>query len=525
MKITIVNNHIKNLIGSMVTCDVYTNDKIFFCGIGGIGMSSLAITLRKFGFSSICGSDISHGYTIDNLLENKISVNKDHRPENIFNAKVIVYSSAIDFEYNPEIVEARRQNIPIFHRNDLLQAIIKLYSIKIVVCGSHGKTTTTSMIGYMLYQLGLKPTIIVGGMIKNFQSNSVVCNDDDGKVCYDIVVVESDESDGSFVNLDCEYSIFTSLSPEHLNYYGTFDNLIATKKMFYQNKVSKSSFYNINDQNINQFMIPFGDNIEFYGSRSSIFSNRNENKNNSVCYQEYQFDKEKMSFIVNYQGNDHSVEMNIFGEHNVINATGSIALINQLILDAGNGKIENLNQELINHIERINFNEICKSISGFYGSRRRIDKIGTISNSIVYDDYGHHPREILTTLNALRSAYINENIKFLAIFEPHRYSRIFNLFNEFAQTLSIVDKLLITPIYAASEENIYGVSAFDLASKISSINNKELNKDIFVLNNYEEILPITRKIISEKTLEEQYIIVDFGAGKISMFMRGIVNSD
>jgi len=414
-------------------------------------MSGIAQLLLACGYK-VSGSDLKENRITQELKKSGAQIFPAHASGNINGADIVVYSSAIG-ENNPEVLEAKRQGVPLVMRAQALATLMQDKTV-ITVAGSHGKTTTTSLVSYLLLEAGLSPTVAIGGILKNIDTNACLGN---GK----FFVAEADESDGSFLNYKPEYSIVTNIDREHLDYYKTFEREIEAFKRFIDRTSSGGCvFYSADDPNLINIMkgyknkcISFGlkegarihpENIKFEGLSSEfdcIFNNK---------------------FVDRFN-------LALGGEHNISNALSVIAL--GLELGIGLGLIK-------------------EALSGYKGSRRRLEIKSANNGYIVIDDYAHHPTEIRATLKAAKRL---KHKKLIAIFQPHRYTRTQLLLGDFAGSFSGVDYLVITDIYAASEQPIAGVDAGSLCEKIKeSGENKEVRciaKDKIVEHILEVIKP------------------------------------
>ena len=454
--------------------NIHTKSIIHFIGIGGIGMSGIAELMLNLGYK-IQGSDLSINNNIIRLKRKKIKIYLNHKTKNINNANVVVYSSAIK-KSNPEILAAKKKLIPIVSRADMLAELMR-NKHSIVVAGSHGKTTTTSLVGSVLHECKMDPTIVNGGIINAFSSNNIFGL---GKW----MVVEADESDGSFLRLPHEINIITNIDNEHLDYYKNMRTLVSSFKEFatnipfygttiicLENNNTKKLAKNINTRNV----ITYGINkteadiniLKIITKEDhSVFSLKiNKNK-----FKKY---KRNYTFIVK-----------LLGIHNILNTTASISV----------GFLLNLPIE-----------KIKNALLNFQGVKRRFTFLGKINNASVYDDYAHHPTEIKATLNIAKK--IKKN-KIIVVFQPHRYSRTKNLYSDFLHALIKVDFLFISDIYAAGEKPIKGVNAPKLVRDLS----KKGLKNVYYLDSLIN-LNSTLSIFYEK----ENLIIFMGAGSISQW--------
>lgn len=435
-----------------------------FVGIGGIGMSGIALIMLRKGLA-VSGSDLKTGPLTDELAKQGARIFIGHAGVNISGADIVVYSSAVK-EDNPEIIAARAQNIPVIKRGQAL-AELMLDKAVITVTGSHGKTTTASLISFMLEAAGLCPTCAIGGILKNIEKNALCGN---GK----FFVAEADESDGSFLYYHPEYSVITNIDREHLDYYRDFSAEIKAFSDFINQTENNGCVFACADdanlmniiKNCKQRRITFGLKPE-----ADIFA-----KNIKLDGLNSEFDCfYKNKFVSRFF-------LALAGEHNVSNALSVIALG----LELG-----------------INIGVIRKTLSDYRGSGRRMEVKFRGKDYLVIDDYAHHPTEIKATLAALKS--LNPR-RLVAAFQPHRYSRTQLLLDEFGQCFGAVDLLAITDIYAAGEQPIDGINARSIYDKV---------KKYFPLQNVEFIPKenLARYILDN--LRAGDLIVTLGAGDIT----------
>jgi len=400
--------------------------KIHFVGIGGTGMSGIAEVLHNMGFI-ISGSDISRKETTIRLENLGIKIYYEHNEKNVLDKDLVVYSSAISFD-NPELLKAQELNIPIVPRAEMLSEIMRV-KFSIAVSGAHGKTTTTSMIGYAIKELD--PTIVVGGILKGVESTAKL-----GKS--DFIVVEADESDKSFLKLFPSIAVITNIDREHLD---TYRNLIDIKRAFldFANSVPFYGAVIINvDEKNNLDILPFIEKrIISYGINENAFVNAKniEFKELGSSYDLYINNK----FI-------SKVHLRVPGIHNVKNSLSAIAVAYEL---------------------ELNLKNAIESLSEFTGVRRRFEIKGYFGKALIIDDYGHHPTEIE---NVIKTARIYFNKKLIIVFQPHRYTRTKFLYNEFASVLSKADEVILLPIYSAGEKPILGISSELIYNKLLNYN-------------------------------------------------------
>jgi UDP-N-acetylmuramate--alanine ligase len=398
---------------------------LHFAGIGGIGMSGIAEVLLNLGYE-ISGSDLKLSATTDRLAGMGARIFEGHAASNLGGARALVVSSAVD-EQNPEVVEARRLQIPVIPRGELLAELMRL-KYGIAIAGSHGKTTTTSMTATILNFAGLDPTVVVGGKVGTMGgSNARV-----GKS--DFLVVESDESDGSFLKLAPIVAVVTNIDREHLDHYSSLAEIQAAFLEF----VNKVPFYGaaivcLDDANVQSILPMIRRRTITYGTTAQA-----DMMATQIACTPFAND-----FNVRYRDQDLGrFHLGIPGRHNVLNAMAAIAIA--------------LEQEVKPDVIR-------ESLATFSGVDRRFQVRGKEHGITVVDDYGHHPTEIRATLDGARQCGFG---KIHVLFQPHRYTRTFHLMDEFARAFNQADNVFVMDIYAASEQPIEGVSALSLVDRI-----------------------------------------------------------
>ncbi|MBS1806865.1 MAG: UDP-N-acetylmuramate--L-alanine ligase [Acidobacteria bacterium] len=408
--------------------------QIHFVGIGGIGMSGIAEVLLNLGYR-VTGSDMKRTAITDRLEKLGGIIYEGHSAANIEGAHVIVTSTAVRPD-NPEVVEAVRKQIPVIPRAEMLAELMRL-KYGIAIAGSHGKTTTTSMTAMVLTQGELDPTVVVGGRLNAWGSNAKL-----GKG--DFILVEADESDKSFLKLSPTIAVVTNIDREHLDFYKDLDEIQSHFVQF----VNKVPFYGaviicLDDPNV-QAIIP-------HITRRMITYGMTAQADISASQIEIMHDKFGSAFNVKYRGQDLGrVRLNVPGMHNVSNALAAIAV--------------GLDLEL-------SFEIIASALESFRGAERRFQVKGERpDNILVVDDYGHHPTEIRATLAAAKSS----GRRLVVLFQPHRYTRTAALREDFARSFYDADVVLLTDIYAASEEPIEGITAQALAEDIERFGHRNV---------------------------------------------------
>ena len=450
---------------------------IHFIGIGGIGMSGLALIMKDLGFN-VKGSDQQSGKNVDRLKANKINVQIKHRKKNLSNATIVVISSAIK-KNNPEFLEAKNKRIPIYKRGEMLANIVSLYK-NVVVSGSHGKTTTTSIVSTIFSKSKLDPTTINGGVINSIGNSAKLGK---GEWC----VLESDESDGSFLQLPFTYSIITNIDDEHLEHYGSIENL---KKNFVKFAEKTPSFGKtlvcLDDKNNKSILKKIkNQNILTYGvSEKSNFKIKNINlrTNLSIFDLEINLPNQKKRLIKNFK-------IPLIGTHNIKNCCASISIAIMM---------------------GISVNLIKKSILEFKGVQRRFNYIFEYNKSIYFDDYAHHPTEIYELLKSTKQVYKSKKI--ISVFQPHRISRLNSLKKRFTKCFKFSDQVLLCPIYKAGENIKLNFSYYKFAKEI--IQNSKV--DLTIINSEKELVKFMKKNVYGNK-----IVIGMGAGSISNWMRNL----
>jgi len=448
---------------------------IHFVGIGGIGMSGLALIMKRMGFN-VQGTDIQTNKNIERLKRDKIKINIKHSKKNISKATIIVVSSAIK-KNNPELIAAKKRMLPIYKRGQMLANIVSLTK-NIVVTGSHGKTTTTSLLAAIFSKTKLDPTIINGGVLNAIKNSAKL-----GKS--DWCILEADESDGSFIHVPPTYSIVTNIDREHMDFYDSMNDL---KNLFIKfiNKVPSfgKSFICIDDKNNNDLLKKLKNKNYFtYGTNpKSQFYIKNIRQTKE--FSEYDLSIRlpgKKNIIIK------KIKIPLLGVHNIRNSTAAAAVA----LTIGISK-----------------NTIKDGLKEFKGVQRRFNKIFTHRETDFYDDYAHHPTEIKEVLNGVRAAYKKEEV--ICVFQPHRISRLKDLKKEFSLSFKKADMVILCPIYAAGEKIKLGFNYTNFAKDI--IKNSKVK--VFLVNDQYQLAKFIKNNIYGKK-----IVVGMGAGTISSWMR------
>ena len=451
---------------------------IHFVGIGGIGMSGLALIMRGLGFN-VQGSDLNSNKNIERLIQNSIKVFIGHKKKNISNSTILVISSAID-KNNIELIVGKRKKLPIYLRGDMLAHIVSLIKQNIVVCGSHGKTTTTSLISGIFSKAKLDPTVINGGVIKSIKNSAKL-----GKSNW--CLIESDESDGSFLKVSPTYSIVTNIDKEHMDHYKNLNSLKKSFKKFIEKTPSfGKSIICVDDKNINEIIkkIKVKNYLTYGINKKSNFCVHNIIQNSEFsCFDLLIKLPGKKSFVIK------KIKIPLLGLHNIRNAAASVSIC----------KIIGISSYLIK-----------KGLAEFKGVERRFNKLKTYRGSLIFDDYAHHPTEIKEVLKSVKKVYKKEEI--ISIFQPHRISRLKDLKIEFTKSFIDADKIILCPIYSAGETLKLGFNYSDFAKQLSFFSKAQviLINDKAELSNY-----IKNNIYGKK------ILIAMGAGSISNWIRDI----
>ena len=451
---------------------------IHFVGIGGIGMSGLALIMKGLGFK-VHGSDISLNKNIERLKQNKIRVHIGHNKKNVLNSTILVISSAIK-QSNSEIIKAKEKQLPIYKRGDMLAHVVSLLKKNIVVAGSHGKTTTTSLVSGIFSKAKLDPTIINGGVLNSFNNSAKL-----GKS--DWCILESDESDGSFVNMSPTYSIITNIDQEHMDYYKTMNNLKQLFIKFIEKTPSfGKSFICLDDKNNKEIIKKLKiKNYYTYGT----------DNNSQFCIKNISQSKEFSKFNINIKlpGKKNFIINNIkiplLGLHNIRNATAAAAVASTI----------GISKKIIK-----------EALKEFKGVQRRFNKIFVFREATFFDDYAHHPTEIKELLKGVRHVYKKEDI--VCVFQPHRISRLKDLKKEFSSSFKNANSVILCPIYSAGEKLKLGFNYLNFANTI--IKNSKVN--VFLIKNENQLARYVKQNIWGKK-----IVIGMGAGSISTWMRNL----
>jgi len=451
--------------------------KIHFIGIGGIGMSGIAEVLLALGHK-VSGSDAVSSANTEKLKSMGAEIFIGHSHENIKDIKLIVYSSAVK-ENNPEMVEAKKSNLQVMRRAEMLAELMRLKN-GFAIAGTHGKTSTTSFLATILQECDLEPTYVIGGIVANLQGHAKVGRGD-------LMVVEADESDGSFLLYNPVMSVITNIDNDHLDHYGSFENLLEAFKQF----ANKVPFYglcavNAHDVHLHKMTSQMNKPWTSFGIDDGTAFLPLSYMAKDISYEK---DQTSFDFYID-QKKMGRVKIQLLGRHNVLNALGAMTLACQL---------------------KIPVERIIKAIAKFEGVGRRIQTIYEKAGFKIIDDYDHHPTEVLTVLGTIRQ--LNPDKRLVVVFEPHRYSRTKSCWPEFQKCFDSADQLYLLPIYAASETPIEGITSESLAQEIN------LKKENFVtvLKSYDLL-----KDIVKENKDKNTIVIAMGAGSIGKKIREVV---
>ncbi|TXI09912.1 MAG: UDP-N-acetylmuramate--L-alanine ligase [Rhizobium sp.] len=450
---------------------------VHFIGIGGIGMSGIAEVLHNLGHR-VQGSDQSESANVQRLRDKGIPVHIGHKAENLGDAEVVVVSTAIK-KNNPELVAAREKLLPVVRRAEMLAELMRFRNA-IAIGGTHGKTTTTSLVATLLEAGGLDPTVINGGIINAYGTNARMG-------AGEWMVVEADESDGTFLKLPADVAVVTNIDPEHLDHYGNFDAVRAAFRQFVENV----PFYG--------FGVMCIDHPEVQALVGRIEDRKvityGENPQADVRFSNVRIDGTRSLFDVEIRRRRtgkviqiKDLVMPMPGRHNISNATAAIAVANRL---------------------GISSEAIAKGLASFGGVKRRFTLTGEWNGVKVFDDYGHHPVEIKAVLKAAREACKG---RIIAVHQPHRYTRLSSLFEEFAACFNDADSIFLAPVYAAGEDPIAGVDSQTLVSRIKAGG----HRDARYLPSQEDLAAMVAEIAQPGDF-----VVLLGAGSITYWAASL----
>jgi UDP-N-acetylmuramate--alanine ligase len=441
--------------------------RMHFVGIGGAGMSAIAWVLLKQGFQ-ISGSDLGENTMIHRLRKHGARIFFGHVEENVAEADILVVSSAIRHD-NPELVAARDRGMPIMHRAEVLAEILNT-GYGIAICGTHGKTTTTSMTALLLERAGLDPTILIGGEVNDIGGNAKL-----GSSHY--VVAEADESDGSFLHFHPQCAIVTNIEAEHLDYYRDFEAILATFQQFLsQIKPGGTAILCQDDMGVRMLIPSVSATVLTYSLRD---------RNATLFAADVVLQSASSTFRVLYKGEPFGeIQLGVPGQHNVYNALAAIGVGVSL---------------------GIPLEPIQEAMSLFRGAKRRFETKGIAHGVTVVDDYAHHPSEVVAAINIAALRKREKSGRIIAIFQPHRYTRTLHLGKAFGAAFSTADVVIVTDVYSAGEEPIQGVSGRIVYESVSQSG----HPNVTYIQSKDEIC---ERVLEE--LERGDLLVTLGAGDI-----------
>jgi UDP-N-acetylmuramate--alanine ligase len=450
---------------------------IHFVGIGGIGMSGIAEILRNLGYA-VQGSDVGDGANVQRLRRQGVPVAIGHAAENLGKARVVVVSSAIQPD-NPELLAARARRLPVVRRADMLAELMRLKRA-IAVGGTHGKTTTTAMIAALLDAADLDPTVVNGGIINAYGTNARLGQGD-------WIVVEADESDGSFLRLPATVAVVTNIDPEHMEHYGSFD---AVRDAFH-NFVERVPFYGFAALCIDHPEVQ-----ALYGrvtDRRVVTYGFSPQADVRALPPVTDGDGEVFDVVLRGKNGagEHRLErvhLSLPGLHNVANALAAIVVAREL----------GIPEEAVR-----------RTLSGLEGVKRRFTRTGTVDGVGIIDDYGHHPVEIRAVL---RTARARAKGRVVAVVQPHRYTRLSSLFDEFCTCFHDADTVLVSPVYAAGEPPIAGVDRDTLVDGVR----RHGHRDVRPIDGPDDLVPLIAD-----TARPGDLVVCLGAGSITQWAQAL----
>ncbi len=452
-----------------------TVKKIHFVGIGGIGMSGIAEILISQGFN-VSGSDMNQSENTDYLVNLGAEVHIGHAESNIEGAEVVVYSSAVKPHDNPETKLALENNIPVIRRAEMLAELSRL-NYCIGIAGTHGKTTTTSMVSLILIEAGVDPTVLVGGRLQDFGGTNARL----GKGQW--IVVEADEYDRSFLQLTPTIAVINNIESDHLDIYSDINDIYDTFKDF----ANKVPFYGLVALCLDDLGCK-----EIYSSINKKIATYGFSRHSMIRGEVPEFNERQSSCKV-YRGDDllGTIEIGMPGSHNLTNALAAVTVALQMDIE---------------------FEVIQKALKQFNGVFRRFESKGTYRNCLVVDDYGHHPSEVKATLEAAQKGW---GKKVICIFQPHTYTRTQDMAEEFGMSFDNADKLIVTDVYPARELPIEGVTG----ELISNAAKNYGHRNVEYVPDKDNL-----KTVLDKLIDDEYVILTVGAGNIFKFAELLVNS-
>ncbi|HET9715449.1 MAG TPA: UDP-N-acetylmuramate--L-alanine ligase [Pseudolabrys sp.] len=449
---------------------------VHFVGIGGIGMSGIAEVLANLGYT-VRGSDVAESGNVKRLREKGIEISIGHAAKNIEGADVVVVSSAIRRD-NPELIAARARRLPVVRRAEMLAELMRLKSC-IAIAGTHGKTTTTSLVASLLDAGGLDPTVINGGIINAYGTNARLG-------AGDWMVVEADESDGTFLKLPADIAVVTNVDPEHLDHFRTFDAVQEAFRAFVENVPFYGFAVMCTDHAVVQNLVG---KIE---DRRIVTYGENPQADVRLVGLDHLNGESRFSILFRDRATPaHQIEnltLPMPGHHNALNATAAVAVADALGIAP---------------------DTIQKALAGFGGVKRRFTRVGEWNKAIIIDDYGHHPVEIAAVLRAARESAKG---KVVAVVQPHRYTRLHDLFEQFCTCFNDADTVIVAPVYPAGEQPIPGADRDALVAGLRARGHKQ----VIALEGPEKLAPL----IKRTTRPGDYVVC-LGAGSITNWAHAL----
>ena len=438
--------------------------KVHFVGIGGIGMSGIAELLINLGFE-VTGSDMKTTDITKNLQKHGAVIHEGHKPGNVNDSDVLVYSSAVQAD-NPELKKAKKKLIPIIRRAEMLGELLKLKQTSVAISGTHGKTTTTSMMGSVLTEAGMDPTLVVGGVVKSLDVNALLGQGD-------VIVVEADEFDKSFLQLTPTYAIITNIDSDHMDCYDSEQDLLNAFAQY----ANATPFYGavvacVDEPMVKRILPDISRPVITYG-----FSGDAEFQADSRVYREV-----RSTFVAKHREEElGEVELIVPGAHNIKNALAVIALGMEM---------------------EINFDTISNGLKQFSGVKRRFEIKGVFDDVMIVDDYAHHPTEVSATLRAIKNGW---DRRLVTVFQPHLYSRTQNFYEDFARSFLISDVLIVTDVYPAREEPLAGVTGELITNMAKSMG----HENVYWVEDKKRLIAAMKALV-----EPGDLVITMGAGDI-----------
>ncbi len=449
----------------MILDSLDKNKAIHMIGIGGVSMSGLAEITKNMGFT-VTGSDAKLSDITKKLTENGIQVYEGHFANNVIGSGLVVYTAAIKKD-NPELLKAQELNIPTMERSDFLGELMKKYEENICICGTHGKTTTTSMLSLIFLQANLDPTIQVGATLKQIDGNYKIGNSE-------YFIVESCEYVESFLKFHPKTAVLLNIEEDHLDYYKNLEHIKSAFKKFIELVPANGNVVvNADDTNCLDILNDINANIVTIGinNTSANWVAKDITQSENGCY----------SYVATNGIETLNVKLNVLGYHNIYNSLSAIAT----------AKLYNIDSETI-----------LSALAQFTGASRRFEYRGKVNGASVFDDYAHHPTEIMSTIKSALSIPHN---KLWVVFQPHTYTRTLSLFDDFKNAFKDTNEVILTDIYAAREKDTGLVSSMQLAIAINEVSN-----NCTYLSSFDKIEKYLRENVKEND-----IVLTIGAGDIT----------